>query len=169
MLRNTPNLCMAQEPQLARTQTLSTTGVRKHRPKERLKTPGRSLAEWARLSAGEQWLKVSREPVPAQCSGSFTDLLDCASWGDKEAFLLSSPQCSQKESPLAVNFAHQILGESFSSISTKEYSLLRLNKCMRLHHFSQFVRRNVELNGLIHFSSIVKIICWLLLISFLDP
>lgn len=33
--------------------------------------------------------------------------------------------------------------------------------------FLQWIKRNVELNALIHFSSIVKIICWLLLLPFL--
>ena len=40
---------------------------------------------------------------------------------------------------------------------------------MRLCSFSQLDRRNVELNALLHFRSIVKIICWLPLVSFLDP
>ena len=56
-----------------------------------------------------------------------------------------APQSSQSHS--AVHFAHQILGDSFSFISTKEifFIMAKINAL----YFSQVVRRNVELNALI--------------------
>lgn len=67
-----------------------------------------------------------------------------------ETKILSCPKSPvQSESPLAVNVAHQILGGSFSFISTKEYSLIWLRQIHEAASFSRLVKRNVEFNPLI--------------------
>lgn len=85
-----PNLYKAQEPQLARIQTLSTTGVGKHRPQEKSKLPGKKYS-----CAGQIGCKGAVDPIswmPAQCPSSCTKHRDCASWGDKDTHSLGQPK-----------------------------------------------------------------------------